>query len=699
MRVILLHIVFSPFLLAQEPAPDDTIMTVKLDEIVVTATRGGGEMLQLPMAVGVVSVRDFFGSRRAGLHDALWAMPGVFVQSRAGGQDVRLTIRGFGARGNADRSNAATVRGIKVLVDGFPETEPDGRTALDLIDLSAVSRIEVVRSNASTLFGNASGGVVNIETMPWFSRPYVETNNIFGSFGLRKNNLSVGTMLSSGRLFFSATNSAFDGARQNSGSQSTQLNAALTTEFDATTRLKLMASGAINRFSIPGPLTKEQFETDPTAANATYRTRREQRYNRVTRFGLQFNKELSDEQSLEILGYLSPKILERSERGTYRDFNRLHFGGGVVYNWHSKGDEFFSRITAGADGSSQDGTILFYNLMNGERGDSLRTNKQEGAATLGAFLQTDLKLAESFTLTLGGRFDRQIYISRDFAAGVKVAGKRDELLLDHFIPKAALLYRFSSNHSAYVNIGGGVEAPAFNEVDPPSTLSNVSLNPFLKPMTSTTMEVGIKGVEQFAPSSFVQLLSYSAAAYRITVSDEIVPYNGGAWFFSAGESRRYGFEAGGQFDFQYGLSLKSALTLLQVEYETYNNELGNFSGKEVPGIAPLVFNARLRYTIPAGFSAELGLEHVGAYYADDENTARVPSYTILHGSASYTVRLGVWRVQALLGANNLTDQRYVASAFINPITRSSDGKPISPAFVEPGLPANAFAGLNIRTDL
>ncbi|MGH2567067.1 MAG: TonB-dependent receptor, partial [Bacteroidota bacterium] len=256
MRTTFIFIVLlPPVLFSQQPVDGDTLMTVTLDEVVVTATRGGGEMLQLPMAVGVVSARDFFASRRLGLSDALWAMPGVLVQSRAGGQDVRLTVRGFGARGNGDRSNAATVRGIKILVDGIPETEPDGRTALDLIDLHAVHRIEVVRSNASTLFGNASGGVINIETLPWFTQSYGETSHLLGSDGLRKNHLSVGAPFGSGRVFLSATNSAFDGFRQHSSSRSTQINMALITELDRTTRLKLIAGGADNRFEIPGPLT------------------------------------------------------------------------------------------------------------------------------------------------------------------------------------------------------------------------------------------------------------------------------------------------------------------------------------------------------------------------------------------------------------------------------------------------------------
>lgn len=165
MRVLLLILFGIPIaLFARMQAEGDSLRTYRLEEIVVTAARRGGDLLRVPLAASIVDAKEFASSRRLSLSDALVGVPGVLVQSRAGAQDVRLSIRGFGARGNGDRSNAGTIRGIKVLVDGIPETEPDGRTSLDLVDLGSAGRLEVIRSNVSTLFGNASGGIINVET-------------------------------------------------------------------------------------------------------------------------------------------------------------------------------------------------------------------------------------------------------------------------------------------------------------------------------------------------------------------------------------------------------------------------------------------------------------------------------------------------------------------------------------------------------
>jgi iron complex outermembrane receptor protein len=697
-NTIPLWLVFTPlFLFARQNAPEDTVMTVELEEITVTATRGGGEVMLVPMAVGLVEARDFIRSRRVGIGDALWGIPGVFAQSRSGGQDVRLTVRGFGARGNGDRSNAATIRGIKVLVDGFPETEPDGRTALDLVDLASAHRLEVVRSNASTLFGNASGGVINVETLPFFSRSFIETKNTFGAFGLRKNNFRFGMPWLSGRALFSLTDSRFDGWRAQTASSTTQLNTSLVFSPNDETRLRIIASGVRNDFQIAGPLTLAQFESDPTQANPTYAARRERRANRIARLGVSVITNLSETQSLEALAYVTPKLLQRSERNTFRDFTRFHLGAGAVYNLHLSELPWQPRFTFGLDESYQDGSALFYNLKNGERGDSLRTNKSEGANTFGTFLQAQLSISQDWSVTVGLRYDVQTYISRLYAAGARRADLIERLSLDHLTPRVALLYAIAPQHSFYLNIGGGVEAPAFNEVDPPPWLPNTELNPFLKPMTSTTIEAGLKGLIDIRTMSFMRSLSYSLAAYTITINNEIVPLDGGAWFSSAGTSRRNGMEGGVQAELRGGVSVKSALTVLHAEYRDYKNELGNFAGNDVPGIPPLVWNMRARYAPLPELSVELSYERVNQYMSDDANRFTVPGYALLGATMGYAKRVGAWRFSAFLGVQNITDERYAASAFINPVNPSRPN--MSAAYLEPGLPRNVFGGLDVQFEL
>src|SRR4030081_2862013 len=138
----------------------DTAAT-RLAPVIVEGGRGTpGSALDLPFAVSVQtpdSTRP--GQRHLSLDETLWLIPGLSVSNRNNpSQDPRISIRGFGAR------SAFGVRGIRVLRDGIPLTLPDGQTPVDYMDLESVGRVEVMRGSASSLYGNAGGGVVDLRT-------------------------------------------------------------------------------------------------------------------------------------------------------------------------------------------------------------------------------------------------------------------------------------------------------------------------------------------------------------------------------------------------------------------------------------------------------------------------------------------------------------------------------------------------------
>ena len=224
-------------------------------------------------------------------------MPGVFAQSRYGTSDVRLLIRGFGARGAGDRSNAGTSRGVRVLLDGIPETEPDGRTSFDLVDLAAARRVEIVRSNASALYGNAAGGVVDITTVGFADRQFAAASQMAGSFGLKRTILDAGTTVGGGSVNATFTNTSQDGWRAHSDARRSLFIRPLSP-----TRVPRRRSTVPDRcqrsLHIPGPLTLSEAEATPRSANATYAARDERRYNRVGRIGVTVDHDLAANSSL-----------------------------------------------------------------------------------------------------------------------------------------------------------------------------------------------------------------------------------------------------------------------------------------------------------------------------------------------------------------------------------------------------------------
>ena len=176
-------LLFAAIAEAQNQAPANT-----LEEVIVTATMIERTLERTPASVSVIGEDDIqLGRQQLALDEALSRVPGLFMQNRYNfAQDLRLSIRGFGARGQFG------IRGVKVLVDGIPETLPDGLGSVDSIDLGATSQIEVIRGPSSALYGNASGGVISLTSESGGADPYGRVRVAAGGHGFEKSQVKFG---------------------------------------------------------------------------------------------------------------------------------------------------------------------------------------------------------------------------------------------------------------------------------------------------------------------------------------------------------------------------------------------------------------------------------------------------------------------------------------------------------------------------
>jgi len=680
----------------------------KLRGITVTATRDASSILTTPLAVTKISNTQLQSYNGFGLDEALSRVPGVIARSRFGTSDVQLMIRGFGARGAGDRSNSGTSRGVRVLIDGLPETEPDGRTALDQIDLSAAEAIEVVRSNASSAWGNASGGIVNVTTAPMSATaPVLEFSPIFGAFGLSRFVAKASMPLQGGTAWVNFSNTTFDGWRAHSSARRALVNGGVVGRVGDATRVGIYFTGTNNLIHVPGPLTQAQVDADPKQANATYLARDERRYNRSGRLGVTAEHLINATTSISSMVYVNPKYLQRSERNTYRDFTRYHFGGNLIARKELTIGETRSRIMVGIDEAYQDGAILFYTLSATQgRGTTLTDNKGEGAQNFGVFAQDELTIKNRLTLLLGARYDRLSYNYRSFLATPPV--RSDSKDFSRVSPKLGASWLLDATHSIYANVGGGIEIPAGNETDPTPGSPPALLNPLLDPILSTTYEVGFKGAPAVAGSSALTL-NYDVALYNIEVKNEIVPYNGGRYYLTAAKARRQGAEIGLGASTTSGVFANAAITLSKNRYLNYvvdsavifptdPTKVGkhaDYSNNKVVGVPGAVANFEVGTSIP-GFRAlrvKGGVEHFGEYFADDANKVNVPAYTLLNVTAELRnpiVRTNGWGVRGFVSVRNIGDKKFIGAAFLNPDLVGG-----APAAFEPGLPRTLTVSLSL----
>jgi iron complex outermembrane recepter protein len=705
-RFILLPVCILNFVaLGQEKTNKPDTLKYEMEQITVSATRYPEKVLEVPYAVSVLTGDQFEDLRGYGLDEILSSVPGVLAQSRYGNHDVRLVIRGYGARGSGDRSNSGTSRGIRVMVDGIPETEPDGRTSFDNVDITSAETIEVIRSNASATWGNAAGGVVNISSVPYFFNPFADLQGMNGSYGFQKYTLKSGALIGSGKIYGSVSTSSLDGWREHSDSRRTLLNIGMLSDLTPSTQMGVFAAGSVNKFNIPGPLTLNQFNDDPSKANSVYLDRKERRLNRMFRIGVSLDHAINEMHSISGMLFANPKFLQRSERNTFRDFTRYHIGGNIVY--HNKfdiTDNIRNIFVAGADEAYQDGAVLFYSLSpERNRGDELVDNKREGANSFGTFAQNEIIINDKISLILGGRYDNITYYSENFLdpeLGLQ------EKTFEKVTPKSGMTYRLTPFHSIYANVGGGVEVPAGNETSPAGTFGADSvylLNPLLEPIVSTTFELGTKHLILFEANSFIRSMSYDAALYHISVSNDIVPYSGGRFYFTAGKTRRSGIEIGTDINFVKGFSLKGAFTFSlnkYVEYLVdsvhYNNpgSFADYEGNKSAGIPDLFYNAGITWkpSFLYGMYLSFDVNGIGKYFADDANTIEVPAFYILNasvGTRKINLTDGI-EVKGFVSVNNIGDKKYASSAFINPDRLNGEY-----VYLEPGLPRNFTAAISL----
>lgn len=675
----------------------------KTDEIIITGTRTEKKIIDIPYSVQRFDQSGWITSRRIGVQDVLTVVPGLFLQPRYGNHDTRITIRGFGSRSNTG------IRGVRILLDGIPESEPDGQTRIESIDFTSIGRIELVKGNSSSLYTNAPGGVINFLTDKYFPVSFVMSDNEFGSFGLRKNGIKLGINSKNSRFMTVYSYQNYNGYRQHSQEYQNRLNTLFEADFTKNSKISIYGYYVNGIIKLPGALTLEQYNNNDTAANSLSLSRDEKRVTKKGRIGINFlgNYETKNmKHTVEVTGYGTIKYFNRTAR-TFRVFNRYGLGGTIRYvnkiNF-GKGKKYSNEFSIGADGFYQAGPIDEFTNLAGEPGDELISKADEILSNVGVYALNQIDIIPgkvSFLVT--GRYDRVIFDFRNSIAQFQDTSR----LFDKFTPKFALNYKLTPEIAAYGSFGLGFDSPAGNEMDNyPYTSDNGMhlLNPDLMPQRSKNFELGIKGeVKNRKGSEFFKSISFEVTGYHNKIEDVIVPFivDGSAFYRNAAATNRLGLEAGFNADIYKGLNIKAAYTYQRFKYDTYNagtiDAGGNisyrdFSGNTEPSNPEMFASAEIMYKHifkqKYTFYIKSNFQYVGEMFVNDANddSLKTAAYSLLNAQLGIDINFSKVRLLGYIGMNNITDKKYVAYIQIN-----SDRN----AYYESGARRNFFGGITL----
>ena len=666
----------------------------KLPPVVVTVTRDAARSpLDLPYAITATrpdSARP--GQRHLSLDETLFLLPGVTVANRNNPtQDPRISIRGFGAR------SAFGVRGVRVLRDGIPLTLPDGQTPVDYLDLASVGRIEVIRGSAAALYGNASGGVIDIQSSAPPVDPFAFQLRTWGdSGGVRRWVGSAGGTV--GRVQYQGNigHNETDGFREYSRQRMTSGFGRITTTV-GTTGLALDIMGYdMPLAENPGALTAARLDSNRTMADPLSVTKQAGKAVRQGQLGLTAVHTVGEGQLMATV-YGGSRSLDNPLTFAIVKFDRTSYGGSLrgTVPMHFLG--LTHRLSAGIDAQRQDDDRQNFQNCNGLAPDAPPSascptpGSARGATTLdqrelvsgaGAFVRDELTLAPGYLLSAGVRAD---YVKFDVTDHVITATDPDDSgdrTLHAISPTVGFVARVTPLTSIYANVATAFETPTTTELaNRPD--SSGGINPNLKPQYSTTYEAGIKGIA-------LGRVQYDVAAFATQVRDELIPYEvpggeGRTFYRNAGRTHRRGAEVG------LGLMLGEFEAALAYSYSNFKfaefttDSGASYAGNRIPGIPVQQGEASVTWRHRSVFATVEG-EAFGQVYVDDRNSASAAGYFTTNLRIGGTAVFGQSWLSPVLGIQNLFDAHYVGSVSVN----ASAGK-----YYEPAPGRVIFAGLTL----
>lgn len=680
--------------------PVDTVV-YELNEIVITGTRYNKKVIDIPYSVVRIDNSQFQYQRKVAISDVLGTVPGLFMQSRYGNHDVRISIRGFGSRSNTG------IRGVRILLDGIPESEPDGQTRIEAIDFNSVGRIEVLKGNSSSLYTNAPGGVVNFINDIYYPQTFAVNFNDFGSFDLRRNGFKAGVKTDKYRYLLTYSYHNYLGYRKHSEDFWNIVNSVFETTPTAHSNLQVLGYYVDGLIRLPGSLTWEEFQQDPFQAAPREVDFDFRRISKKGRLGLRFNNYFgrNENNEIEITTYGTIKYFERASR-IYRIINRYGLGASFRFVNKSRISGRQNEFSFGGDLLYQTGPIESYDNLNGRKSDILTGLTNESISNVGFFFQNSISLyRERLFALLSGRYDKVVFNQKNQL----LAAQNDARRFEAFTPKLALNYKLSPFVAVYTSIGKSFDTPAGNELDnfPISSDPGKLINPDLKPQNSRNFELGIKANVVQRGSAFLNNAYIEATFFNSLVDDEVVPFEvfTDVFFRNSARTGRNGLEFGFNADLYRGLSWKLAYTFSDFNYDRYTAETveidntGNlvitgrdFSGNTVPSVPRHNLSTALSYQqqLSRGKTVFMrgSYQNVSGMWVDDANSDRTDGYRVVGASIGVDLVFGRFNLLASGGVDNLFDSRYVGFININ----STNGR-----FYEAGSPRSYFG--NVRLGL
>jgi iron complex outermembrane recepter protein len=680
-----------------------TIYKSNLDSIVVSVNRKSAEINSIPFSVSIIdSIQLKNITNSLSLKDVLSTAPGVVVNNRVNqAQGDKILIRGIGSRAQFG------VRGIKILLDDIPLTFPDGQSQLNNLNISSISKIEILNGPASALYGNSSGGVIDIKsnssgTISNKIKASIEN----GSFGFTKFNLDLSGNILSTNSSLNIYSTSNKGYRQHSDSKSYGANFSTRANISNKLNFTFLLNYIHSPFLLnPSSLNKTDAENNPTKVRDIIIESGSSKKVDQTQSGITVNYNFNANSKIKSTFFLISRNLQNAIPSRIIELDRMSYGIRTTF------EQKFSSldITSGFDFELQDDERKEFKNMGvndswlGDPSDLLDNlgygekilDQNEFVSGLGIFINLDYRVNNYILLNGGMRYDSYHFsVKEKFEQQFTTVDKRKDM--DNFSPIVGINIKATDHFNIYGNYSTSFQTPTTNELSNTESGSG-GFNNKLQPEKINTIEAGIKA--EFLPVD----LYFTAAFYYMNIYNQLISNQNQfeeTYYTNSGKSNNTGLELSLNWKPISKGFLSVNYSHNNMKFQDYvidiNSESYQLAGNYVPGVPKHNLGFKIGAQLPYGFSTQFNINIQSKVYTNDFNgpypgIKRPQSeyindeYILCNYMLSYSNQFSFGELKIKAGIENFFNTRYNGSVVVNAFYRN---------YFEPGSSRAYFTSLS-----
>lgn len=613
--------------------------TTRIEEVSVTATREARPTRDVPQTISVISEQKIEDAKMVNIKDAIQGTPGVLIDSKNGGYDARLIVRGAGLKAPYG------IREIMVLRDGVPMTDPDSFTRLDFIDTQDIARIEIAKGPGNLYSTGSAGGAIHILSRSVFEDRPDSIRLGLGNEGAENLHLRYGQKLGADQamaLTFSHRAQDNDWRIWNRfDTQQLGVKHGLTMGANATLETELSYSQA--DLQLPGSMSAAQFETfkatgEQTATKDAWK--HSGRYSKIWFFNTKYEKQ--------------DGAVTWKPRFYYTQWTHYHPVTGIINetgDWvqtygtdleghyrHALGGHkatLVAGVTLRVDDNSDSRKYQYRDYTTGFGGritatlsdakGTLASTASSKNTLYGVFMQESVRLGDRWLVDAGFRLDRSRFKideneiwKYDYSAGKYAAGDGRRSIDKSYTlpaPKIGASYRLSDTMSLFAVAAQAHQVPSESEI---------SSNPDLDSAKSTNYEIGVKGRGA--------RYAWDLSVYVNPVKDEIITVvqNTQSVYMNAGKTDKKGLEFSGNLKLTDNFDVGAGYAYSRYQYAEFTEKVGTSnidrSGNWLPYVPRHQYGVFAAWRHPSGVRARIESNSWGSYYLDNANSEKYEGY-------------------------------------------------------------------------